>query len=97
MITFKSDAAADIMMFDDVAKRMMENRNVVFRYEEEIVEAIAKRCTEVESGARNIDHILTNTLLPEMSKELLSRMAAGQPVSEIKVSLRGEGFAFDVQ
>ena len=85
------------LKLDKVAKRMMENRNVVFRYEEEIVEAIAKRCTEVESGARNIDHILTNTLLPEMSKELLSRMAAGQPVSEIKVSLRGEGFAFDVQ
>ena len=79
-----------------IAKRMMENRNVAFRYDDEIVEAIAKRCTEVESGARNIDHILTNTLLPEMSRELLSRMAAGEQVSEIKVALSGDGFAFDV-
>jgi type VI secretion system protein VasG len=79
-----------------IAKRMLENRNVVFRYDDEIVESIAKRCTEVESGARNIDHILTNTLLPEMSRELLSRMAAGKQIAEVKVSLSGDGFAFDV-
>ena len=84
------------LKLNKVAKRMLENRNVVFRYDDEIVEAIAKRCTEVESGARNIDHIMTNTLLPEMSRELLSRMAAGAQISEIKVSLSGEGFAFDV-
>lgn len=85
------------LKLNKVAKRMLENRNVVFRYDDEIVEAIAKRCTEVESGARNIDHILTNTLLPEMSRELLSRMAAGEQISEIKVSLSGDGFAFDIR
>ena len=84
------------LKLNKIAKRMLENRNVVFRYDDEIVEAVAKRCTEVESGARNIDHILTNTLLPEMSKELLSRMAAGEQIGEVKVSLSGEGFAFDV-
>ncbi len=60
-----------------IAKRMQENRNVSFVYNDELIESIGSRCTEVESGARNIDHILTNTLLPEMSKELLSRMASG--------------------
>ena len=84
------------LKLNKIAKRMLENRNVVFRYDDEIVEAIARRCTEVESGARNIDHILTNTLLPEMSKELLSRMASGEQIGEVKVSLSGEGFAFDV-
>jgi len=79
-----------------IAKRMLENRNVVFNYDDEIVESIAKRCTEVESGARNIDHILTNTLLPEMSRELLSRMATGEQIAEVKVTLSGDGFAFDV-
>ncbi|MBE9530326.1 MAG: hypothetical protein IMF00_03565, partial [Proteobacteria bacterium] len=54
------------------------------------------RCTEVDSGARNVDHILTNTLLPEMSKELLSRMATGEQIKEVKVSLSGEGFVFEV-
>jgi type VI secretion system protein VasG len=85
------------LKLDRVAKRMLENRNVSFIYEEELIESIASRCTEVDSGARNVDHILTNTLLPEMSKELLSRMAAGEQIKEVKVSLSGEGFVFDVR
>lgn len=80
-----------------VAKRMRENRNVSFVYEEGLIESIASRCTEVESGARNVDHILTNTLLPEMSKELLSRMARGEQIKEVSVNLSGEGFVFGVR
>jgi type VI secretion system protein VasG len=80
-----------------VAKRMLENRNVSFVYDEGLIESIASRCTEVESGARNVDHILTNTLLPDMSKELLSRMARGEQIKEVKVSLGGEGFVFEVR
>ena len=76
---------------------MQENRDVSFRYDEEMIEPIASRCTEVDSGARNVDHILTNTLLPEMSKELLSRMAAGEQIKEVKVSLDGEGFVFEIR
>ena len=84
------------LKLDRIAKRMFENRNVAFVYDAELIEAIGSRCKEVESGARNIDHILTNTLLPEMSKELLSRMATGQKLREIKVSLDGAGFKFKV-
>jgi len=80
-----------------VAKRLMENRNVAFNYGEDLIDNIAGRCTEVESGARNVDHILTNTLLPDMSKELLSRMAAGEQLKEVKVSLSGEGFGFEIK
>jgi type VI secretion system protein VasG len=80
-----------------VAKRLMENRNVSFVYDEELIESIAGRCKEVESGARNVDHILTNTLLPEMSKELLSRMARGEQIKEMDVSLSGDGFGFQVK
>ena len=75
---------------------MMENRNVSFVYDDTIVDAIASRCTEVESGARNVDNILTNTLMPDMSKELLSRMAAGEQLEEVKVNMSGEGFGFVV-
>jgi type VI secretion system protein VasG len=84
------------LKLDRIAKRMLENRNVAFVYDAELIEAIGSRCKEVESGARNIDHILTNALLPEMSKELLSRMATGQKLREIKVSLGGTGFKFKV-
>ncbi|MGV8073230.1 MAG: type VI secretion system ATPase TssH [Syntrophobacteraceae bacterium] len=79
-----------------IAKRMLENRNIIFRYDEALIENIAGRCTEVDSGARNVDHILTNTLLPEMSRELLTRMARGEQLKEVKVSLGGDGFLFEV-
>jgi len=84
------------LKLDRIAKRMLENRNVTFKYDEKLIESIGSRCTEVDSGARNVDHILTNTLLPEMSKELLSRMATGEQIKEVKVSLGGEVFVFDV-
>jgi len=74
-----------------VAKRMLENRRTAFVFDDQVVEAIAGRCTEVDSGARNIDHILTNTLLPEMSRELLSRMVAGEQINEVKVDLDEQG------
>jgi type VI secretion system protein VasG len=85
------------LKLDRIAKRMRENRNVAFLYDEQLIESVASRCTEVESGARNVDHILTNTLLPEMSKELLSRMATGEQIKEVKVSLDGDGFVFDIR
>lgn len=85
------------LKLNKVAKRMKENRNVVFSYDEGLIESIAARCTEVESGARNVDHILTNTLLPEMSRELLSRMASGEQLHEVKVSLDGQGFVYDIR
>jgi len=84
------------LKLDRIAKRMQENRNVVFSYDEELIESVAARCTEVESGARNVDHILTNTLLPEMSKELLSRMAAGEQIKQIQVGIDGEGFEYEI-
>jgi len=79
-----------------IVKRMKENRNIVFEYGDELIESIASRCTEVDSGARNVDHILTNTLLPEMSKEILTRMARGEQIRQVKVALDGEGFRFEI-
>jgi len=84
------------LKLDRIAKRMQENRNVAFIYDEELIESVTARCTEVESGARNVDHILSNTLLPEMSKELLSRMAAGEQIKQIQVGIDGEGFKYEI-
>ncbi|WP_303721771.1 type VI secretion system ATPase TssH [Malonomonas rubra] len=85
------------LKLNKIAKRMMENRKVELKYGNGLIEAIASRCTEVESGARNIDHILSNTLLPDLSRELLARMADGAQIKEAIVSLRGEGFGFEVR
>ena len=79
-----------------IVKRMKENRNVDFIYDDAIVDAIASRCTDVDSGARNADNIMTNTLLPEMSRELLSRQAQGEQIKRVTVSMDGEGFAYDI-
>jgi type VI secretion system protein VasG len=82
------------LKLDRIVKRMRENKGIEFIYGDTIIDAIAGRCTEVDSGARNVDHILTNTLLPEMSREMLSMMAKGESIQRIEVDLEGEGFEF---
>jgi type VI secretion system protein VasG len=84
------------LKLDRIAKRMHQNRNVAFIYDQELIDSVAARCTEVESGARNVDHILTNTLLPELSRELLSRMAAEEQIKQVHVGMDGEGFKYEI-
>jgi type VI secretion system protein VasG len=81
-----------------IAKRMKENHRAEFKYDDAVVEAVRSRCREVESGARNVDHILTGTLLPEISREVLARMAEGQAISRVSVSVNGGGgFEYKVE
>jgi len=84
------------LKLNKVGKRMLENRNTRFTYGDDVVEAIASRCTEVDSGARNIDHIMSHSLLPEMSRELLSRMATGEQIAEVKVRVGDAGFVYEI-
>jgi type VI secretion system protein VasG len=84
------------LKLDRIVRRMKENRDVAFSYRDEVVDAIAARCTDVDSGARNADTIMTNTLLPEMSRELLGRQARGEQIKAVNVSMNGEGFAYDI-
>jgi type VI secretion system protein VasG len=74
-----------------IATRLGDNHGAEFSYDEMVVQEIANRCKEVESGARNVDHILTRTLLPEMSGEFLSRMAAGSTVERVYISVSENG------
>jgi type VI secretion system protein VasG len=74
-----------------VQRRIHENHKVTLTYNETVVEEVARRCTEVESGARNVDNILTNTLLPEISRQWLTRMAEGDPMQRIDVSISSDG------
>ncbi len=74
-----------------IARRMCANHKAQFSYDEAVVLSIASRCKEVESGARNVDHILTRTLLPELSREFLTRMASGQSIARVHVSVGDKG------
>src|SRR6266852_3530701 len=79
-----------------IQRRIRENHKIELTYAPEVVAEVAKRCTEVESGARNVDNILTNTMLPDISRYLLSRMADRQKPSAIHVSVAENGsFAYN--
>ena len=80
-----------------IEKRLFENHRAKFSYDPALVDAVAKRCTEVESGARNVDHILTRTLLPEISKEFLARMANGEAIGKVHVTVgTNGGFQYEI-
>jgi type VI secretion system protein VasG len=77
-----------------VAKRVKDAHNVPFEYDDSVVKLIVSRCTELESGGRMIDAILTNSLLPRISQELLGRMGEGRPVARVAVSTDKEDFTY---
>ena len=74
-----------------IQRRIQENHKIALSYDGALVDEVAKRCTEVESGARNVDNILTNTLLPEISRQLLGRMAEGESMERIHVGVGTDG------
>ncbi|MGD0225787.1 MAG: type VI secretion system ATPase TssH [Terriglobia bacterium] len=74
-----------------IQKRIEENHKIRLTYDPALVDTVASRCTEVESGARNVDNILTNTLLPDISRQLLGRMAEGEKVASVHVGIGADG------
>jgi type VI secretion system protein VasG len=74
-----------------IGQRMAANHKAQFRYTDDLIDNIASRCKEVESGARNVDHILTGKVLPEISRQILGKMAEGQAMNRIRVSVGGGG------
>jgi type VI secretion system protein VasG len=74
-----------------IQRRLQETHRIALTHDDQLVDEVAKRCTEVESGARNVDNILTNTLLPEISRRILGRMAEGQKLAPIHVAIGADG------
>jgi type VI secretion system protein VasG len=77
-----------------IERRIRENHKVPFTYDDEVVKLIASRCTELESGGRMIDAILTNTVLPKISEELLKRMMEGKTIDRVCVRVENGDFAY---
>jgi type VI secretion system protein VasG len=80
-----------------IEKRIAEHHKIPFTYDDAVVKLIVSRCTELESGGRMIDAILTNTVLPRISEEFLTRLLEGKPVARVHVNVvAGEfGYAFE--
>jgi type VI secretion system protein VasG len=80
-----------------IKNRIMDNHGAQFSYDDSVIDTVAKRCTDVDSGARNVYNILTGSLLPEMSGEVLSRMASGEGIKRVHVTVgEGEKFVYDI-
>ena len=77
-----------------IKKRIAENHKAMFTYSEEVVATIASRCTEIESGGRMIDAILTNTILPKLSEEYLRRTMDGKPLKTIAIGVANSDFEY---
>ena len=78
-----------------VARRVEQNHQLPFSYDEAVVGLIASRCTELESGGRMVDAILTNTLLPRISEAFLRRLLEGQPVTQVHVGVEASDFRYE--
>jgi type VI secretion system protein VasG len=77
-----------------IKKRIAENHKAAFSYSEEVVSTIASRCTEIESGGRMIDAILTNTILPKLSEEYLRRTMDAKPLKTIAIGVANGDFEY---
>lgn len=87
------DALAHIigLKLGRIARRVQATHRAVFEWDEALVEAVLARCTEVDTGARNVDHILNGALLPEIAEQVLSRMAQGETIAKIRVGAGKNG------
>jgi type VI secretion system protein VasG len=77
-----------------VAKRVVANHKVPFTYDPAVAELIADRCTELERGARMVDAMITNGMLPDIGQEMLSRLADGRAVKKVQVGVADGNFTY---
>jgi type VI secretion system protein VasG len=74
-----------------IQRRLLANHKVKLGWDDAFLDAVASRCTEVESGARNVDNILTNSLLPDISRRILGGMAEGETLEGLRVGVSESG------
>ncbi len=82
------------LQLDRIAKRTTANHEIPFEYEDAVIDLVTSRCNEVQSGARMVDAILTHTLLPEISHELLTRIMTGKAAKKVSVGVKDSDFTY---
>ncbi|NKC34106.1 type VI secretion system ATPase TssH [Falsiroseomonas selenitidurans] len=86
-----------VLKLRSIGRRMQESYGVPLQFDDAVPETIVSRCKEVESGARNIDNILSRTLLPQLSAGILERLAQGETISRVQVGIDDAGgFRYDL-
>ena len=85
------------LKLERIRERVAANHRATFSWDESLIDAVHARCTEVDSGARNVDHILNGTLLPELAQHVLGRIAQGERIERIDVrALESGDFEYKV-
>ncbi len=82
------------LQLNRIKKRVEARYKIPFEYGEDVVKLVVSRCTESESGGRMIDAILTNTMLPDISREFLTRMMEGQSIERVMVGVADGSFQY---
>jgi len=82
------------LQLNRIKKRVEARYKIPFDYSDDVVKLVVSRCTEGESGGRMIDAILTNTMLPDISREFLNRMIEGREIKGVNVTVEGGEFAY---
>jgi type VI secretion system protein VasG len=82
------------LQLDRIGKRIRDNHNAAFSYEDAVVEHIVSQCNDPDSGGRIIDNIITNTMLPSLSREFLKRSLAKEELAQARVSIVDGAFSY---
>lgn len=86
------------LKLERIKSRFEYNHRATLVYDPNIIEAIAERCTDTDSGARSIDNILSGSLMPSLSAQVLDRMARGEAIERLDITLDEQGgFAYALQ
>ncbi len=83
-----------VLQLNRIKKRIEARYKMPFNYDDDVVKLVVSRCTESESGGRMIDAILTNTMLPEISREFLTRTMQATPITGVRVGVKDGEFAY---
>jgi len=82
------------LQLNRIRQRIEARYRIPFEYGDDVVQLVVSRCTESESGGRMIDAILTNTMLPEISREFLTRTMRGEAIGRVRVTVADADFAY---
>jgi type VI secretion system protein VasG len=82
------------IQLDRIGQRIRENHNVAFLYDQPVIDHIVSMCNDPGSGGRMIDNVITNTLLPALSREFLKRSLAKERIEQASVTIQNGGFSY---
>jgi type VI secretion system protein VasG len=83
------------LQLDRIAARLTANHGITLDYDDSAVELVARRCTAIESGGRMIDAILTHTILPRLSEEVIGATVSARKLKGVRLSAAGDDFHYE--